>query len=121
MKERTGAREGDTRGMSPSRAPIFSCAHYFQAPATQATLLINSFKTEGRGLKGTNYILGNNVLLIVSTKMYILNFLGQVFKTFHAFSFLSSSNYQQTKEDCGESGHRSRYLPHAKRALYHLS
>ena len=22
--------------MSPSRAPVFSCAHYFQAPATQA-------------------------------------------------------------------------------------
>ena len=22
---------------------------------------------------------------------------------------------------CGEAGHRSRYLPHAKRALYHLS
>ena len=62
------------------------------------TLLINSFKTEGRGLKRTNYILGNNVLLIVSTKMYILNYLGQVFKTFHGFSFLSSSNYQQTKE-----------------------
>ena len=85
------------------------------------TLLINSFKTEGRGLKRTNYILENSVLLIVSTKMYILNYLGQVFKTFHGFSFLSSSNYQQTKEDCGESGHRSRYLPHAKRALYHLS
>ena len=24
--------------MAPSRAPVFSCAHYFQAPATQATL-----------------------------------------------------------------------------------
>ena len=43
-KERTGAREGDTQGereplsprVSPSRAPLFSCAHYFQAPATQA-------------------------------------------------------------------------------------
>ena len=23
--------------VSPSRAPVFSCAHYFQAPATQAT------------------------------------------------------------------------------------
>ena len=23
--------------MSPSRAPVFSCGHYFQAPATQAT------------------------------------------------------------------------------------
>ena len=34
------------------------------------TLLINSFKAEGRGPKHTNYVLGNNVLLIVSTKMY---------------------------------------------------
>ena len=44
-KERTGAREGDTRGVrvSPSRAPVFSCAHYFQAPATQAN---------GRYIKG---------------------------------------------------------------------
>ena len=33
-KERTGAREGDTQSGSPSRAPVFSCAHYFQAPAT---------------------------------------------------------------------------------------
>ena len=44
-KERTGAREGDTRGVrvSPSRTPVFSCAHYFQAPATQAN---------GRYIKG---------------------------------------------------------------------
>ena len=36
-KERTGAREGDTRGVSPLLArQFFSCAHYFQAPATQA-------------------------------------------------------------------------------------
>ena len=26
-EERTGAREGDTRGVSPSRAPVFSGAH----------------------------------------------------------------------------------------------
>ena len=62
------------------------------------TLLINSFKTEGRGLKRTNYILGNNVLLIVFTKMYILNYLGQVFKTFHGFSFLSSSIHSKQKK-----------------------
>ena len=24
--------------MSPSRGPVFSCAHYFQAPATQAKM-----------------------------------------------------------------------------------
>ena len=46
-KERTGAREGDTRGVrelplpsrvsfSRARAPVFSCAYDFQAPATQA-------------------------------------------------------------------------------------
>ena len=44
MKERTGAREGDTQGVreAPSRAPVFSCAHYFQAPATQANGLLKS-------------------------------------------------------------------------------
>ena len=35
--------------MSPSRAPVFSCAHYFQAPATQAKLTgrfaLNPFAT----------------------------------------------------------------------------
>ena len=33
-----GARDGDTLSprVSPSRAPVFSCAHYFQAPAAQA-------------------------------------------------------------------------------------
>ena len=36
-KERTGAREGDTPRVSPSRAPVFSCAHHFQEPATQAS------------------------------------------------------------------------------------
>ena len=25
--------------VSPSRAPVFSCAHYFQAPATQAIFI----------------------------------------------------------------------------------
>ena len=38
VKERTGARRG-TREGSPFRAPVFSCAHYFQAPATQAISL----------------------------------------------------------------------------------
>ena len=40
-QEKTGARERDTRGERelnhPSRAPVLSFAHYFQAPATQAT------------------------------------------------------------------------------------
>ena len=37
--EVAGEREnGRARGrhVCPSRAPVFSCAHYFQAPATQA-------------------------------------------------------------------------------------
>ena len=38
-KERTGAREGDTLLLA---RPFFSCAHHFQAPATQAT----QFKTQ---------------------------------------------------------------------------
>ena len=28
-------------GVSPSRAPVFSCAHYFQVPATQASLPVD--------------------------------------------------------------------------------
>lgn len=37
-KEGTGTRGGDTRGVTPSRAPVFCRAHYFQAPATQARI-----------------------------------------------------------------------------------
>ena len=36
-RKRERARVRETR-VSPSRAPIFSCAHYFQAPSTQATV-----------------------------------------------------------------------------------
>ena len=49
--EVVGEREnGRARGrhprVSPSRAPVFSCAHYFQAPATQAkTRPARAFKT----------------------------------------------------------------------------
>ena len=35
-RKRTGAREGDTRGVS--RAPVFSCAQYFHAPAAQTSV-----------------------------------------------------------------------------------
>ena len=48
--EKTGAREGDmhdttghdTSLVSPSRAPVLSFAHYFQAPATQAMVVSES-------------------------------------------------------------------------------
>ena len=39
-RENGRARGRHARGESPSRAPVFSCAHYFQAPATQATCII---------------------------------------------------------------------------------
>ena len=35
-QEKTGVREEDTPSASPSRTPVLSFAHYFQAPATQA-------------------------------------------------------------------------------------
>ena len=35
-RENGRVRGRHARGVSPSRAPVFSCAHYFQAPATQA-------------------------------------------------------------------------------------
>ena len=37
-RENRRARGRHARDESPSRAPVFSCAHYFQAPATRATL-----------------------------------------------------------------------------------
>ena len=37
-KERTSAREGDTKRCLLLVRPFFSCAHHFQAPATQAKL-----------------------------------------------------------------------------------
>ena len=39
-RKRELARDGNMRGVrvAPSCALVFSCAHYFQAPATQATL-----------------------------------------------------------------------------------
>ena len=40
--EVAGERENG-RSLSPSRAPVFSCAHYLQAPATQATVFLTSF------------------------------------------------------------------------------
>ena len=47
-KKRTGAREGETWGereppprVSLSRAPVFSCAHYFQAPACRGSLTVS--------------------------------------------------------------------------------
>ena len=50
MGERENGRARGRR-MSPSRAPVYSCAHYFQAPATQAIFvwqkeLRNDFNTE---------------------------------------------------------------------------
>ena len=45
-QEKKGARERDTRGdtlrVSPSRALVLSFAYYFQAPATQAKLKMES-------------------------------------------------------------------------------
>ena len=41
--------EPKARGrVSPSRAPVFSCAHYFQAPATQAILETTGTETAER-------------------------------------------------------------------------
>ena len=38
LRAGTGTRKGDTRGVTPSRAPVFCRVHYFQAPATQARI-----------------------------------------------------------------------------------
>ena len=57
MGERENRRARETR-VSP-RAPVFSCAHYFQAPATQAIYLlgrINCFSV-GRGILTCTFII----------------------------------------------------------------
>ena len=46
MKERAGAPEGNTRGVTPSRAHVFSCPHFFQAPATQARIFFRRTTNE---------------------------------------------------------------------------
>ena len=37
-----------TPRMSPLRAPVLSCVHYFQAPAMQASLMHVRLKTTGK-------------------------------------------------------------------------
>ena len=46
VKERAGAPERDTRGVTPSRAHVFCCAHFFQAPATQARIFFRRTTNE---------------------------------------------------------------------------
>ena len=41
-RENGRARGRHARGESPSRAPVFSCANYFQAPAAQASCFYDS-------------------------------------------------------------------------------
>ena len=48
-KREPDAREGDTQGVIPSLLRVFSCAHYFQAPATQATSNLKGKQREGGG------------------------------------------------------------------------
>ena len=38
--EFSGAFRAGAPRVSPSRAPVFSCAHFFQAPTTQATAIM---------------------------------------------------------------------------------
>ena len=59
MKERTGAREGDAR----SHMPVFSCAHYFQAPASQA-IFTYIMHTYARGYKYITRYLKETILLV---------------------------------------------------------
>ena len=46
-RKRERAREGDNPRVSPSRAPVFSCAHYFQALITQAILACSKRSDSG--------------------------------------------------------------------------
>ena len=44
----SSGRKRERARVSPSRAPVFSCAHYFQAPAMQVTPLVFSRTFRGR-------------------------------------------------------------------------
>ena len=44
----SSGRKRERARVSPSRGPVFSCAHYFQAPAMQATPLVFSRTFRGR-------------------------------------------------------------------------
>ena len=49
-RENGRARGSHARGeVSPSRAPVFSCAHCFQAPATQVSSLGVQIAVEAEG------------------------------------------------------------------------
>ena len=57
--------------VSPSRAPVFSCAHYFQAPATQAKEIFATFvKFKVRDFAKILYF-ESFLLAFLSTTIYI--------------------------------------------------
>ena len=46
----------------------------------------------------------------------------EIFIEFFFFlTHIAANTFSLKKKQNGESGYRSQYLPHAKRALYHLS
>ena len=49
MGERENGRARGRHVRGPSRAPVFSCAHYFQAPATQVSLFGVQIAVEAEG------------------------------------------------------------------------
>ena len=55
-RENGRTRGRHARGVSPSRAPVFSCAHYFQAPATQATMYITPQPSYGGTTCHSNFV-----------------------------------------------------------------
>ena len=74
---RAQGRHARSEGVSPSRAPGFSCAHFFQAPATQATILDLSILHHKLSIPDFHFL---NVILLASN-WYLSKFFLDVSKS----------------------------------------
>ena len=89
---RARGRHARSDGVSPSRAPGFSCAHFFQAPATQATILDLSILHHKLSIPDFHFL---NVILLASNW-----YLSKFFWTFQKVPQLKFKDFQ-----CLEKGH----------------
>ena len=89
---RARGRHARSDGVSPSRAPGFSCAHVFQASATQATILDLSILHHKLSIPDFHFL---NVILLASNW-----YLSKFFWTFQKVPQLKFKDFQ-----CLEKGH----------------
>ena len=83
---RARGRHARSDGVSPSRAPGFSCAHFFQASATQATILDLSILHHKLSIPDFHFL---NVILLASNW-----YLSKFFWTFQKVPQLKFKDFQ---------------------------